>query len=63
MNELLKGMDFIQVVQEATHIEGRVLDHVYLFCKKPFSPSSFECKIAGCYYSDHDKVVTLMNVA
>ena len=61
VNKLLKEMNFIQVVQDATHREGRMLDHVYLFFKEPHNTNDFECKVTGCYYSDHDKVVTLIN--
>ena len=53
--------NFIQLVTEATHREGRLLDHSYVYCVEPFSPNDFATKTHGCYYSDHDKVVTLIN--
>ena len=60
VNVFFKQRNFIQIVTEATHREGRLLDHSYLFCVDPFSPTHFEAKTYGCYYSDHDKVVTLV---
>ena len=61
IHEYLTGLNFVQLVDEATHIEGRTLDHVYLFLKKTNDPSNFECKVEGCYYSDHDKVIVSLN--
>ena len=54
--------NFIQLVKEATHREGRLLDHSYLFCVEPFTQAAFEAKTYGCYYSDHDKVVTFVDI-
>ena len=62
VKELLKELNFNQVVQEATHREGRVLDHVYIFFKEPLNSTAVECRVTGCYYSDHDKVTTLVNI-
>ena len=53
--------NFIQLVSEATHKEGRLLDHSYVYYVEPFSLNDFDAKTHGCYYSDHDKVVTLIN--
>ena len=57
IHEYLTGLNFVQLVEEATQIEGRTLDHVYLFLEKPNDPSNFECKVEGCYFSDHDTVI------
>ena len=61
VNKFFKERNFIQLVKEATHREGRLLDHSYLFCVKPFKHDEFEAKTKGCYNSDHDKVVTLVD--
>ena len=52
--------NFIQLVTEATHRGGRQLDHSYVYCLEPYSLNDFATKTIGCYYSDHDKVVTLI---
>ena len=57
-----KKRNFTQLVNEATHREGRLLDHSYLFCVEALSHLSWEAKTYGCYYSDHDKVVTLVDI-
>ena len=61
VNVFFKQRIFIQLVTEATHREGRLLDHSYLLCVEPFSHTDWEAKTYGCYYSDHDKVVTLVD--
>ena len=61
VNIFFKHRNFAQLVNEATHREGRLLDHSYLFCVETFSHVNWEAKTYGCYYSDHDKVVTLVN--
>ena len=62
VNKFFKDRNFVQLVKEATHQEGRLLDHLYLFCVEPFRYDAFEAKTYGCYYSDHDKVVTLVDM-
>ena len=62
VNMFFKERNFIQLVTEATHKEGRLLDHSYLFCVEPFSRSDWEAKTYGCYYSDHDKIVTIVDM-
>ena len=62
VNEFFRERNFIQLIKEATHREGRLLDHAYLFCVQPFKEDKFEAKTYGCYYSDHDKVVTLVDI-
>ena len=47
---------FKQIVKRPTHKQGRSLDHVYIF--KTENPLRFDTIIEGCYYSDHDKVIT-----
>ena len=61
VNVFFKQRKFIQLVTEATHREGRLLDHSYLYCVEPCSHNEWEAKTYGCYYSDHDRVVTLVD--
>ena len=63
VSAFFKQRNFIQLVREATHREGRLLDHSYIFCVEPFSHDDWEAKSYGCYYSDHDKVVILLDNA
>ena len=58
-----KERKFVQLVKEATHSEGRLLDHSYVFSIKPFIESDYEAKSFGCYYSDHDKVITSVKIS
>ena len=51
----LEKLHFIQIVEQPTHIDGGVLDHIYILCNTPHEMSTFETRIKGCYYSDHDK--------
>ena len=48
----LEKLKFVQLIEKPSHIDGGVLDHVYLLCKEP---RTVETKMKGCYYSDHDK--------
>ena len=52
----LEKLKFVQLIEKPTHIDGGVLDHVYLLCKEP---QRVHTKMKGCYYSDHDKNVIL----
>ena len=52
----LEKLKFVQLIEKPTHIDGGVLDHVYLLRKEP---QTLETKMKGCYYSDHDKNVIL----
>ena len=61
VNVFFKERHFVQLVTEGTHREGRLIDHSYVFCVKPFTLDDFEVRTIGCYYSDHDKIVTLVN--
>ena len=57
---LLEKEQFIQLVIDPTHIDGGVIDHVYVLCVEAKNISDVETKIKGCYYSDHDKNVILI---
>ena len=52
---VLKNKGFVQLVNEATHREGRSLDHMYVYLKN--TSLSTKCVVAGCYFSDHDKIM------
>ena len=53
----LEKENFVQLVNDPTHIEGGVLDHVYVKCKGSKTLDDIQTKMKGCYYSDHDKNV------
>ena len=59
IKEFLGKKGFVQSVQQSTHIDGGVLDHVYILCKEPMEIRNVETKLKGCYYSDHDKNITI----
>jgi hypothetical protein len=56
----LEKQHFVQLVEQPTHIDGGILDHIYILFKDPKSINDFETKMKGCYYSDHDKNVLFM---
>ena len=59
-NEVLKireRLDFIQIVGRATHLDGHILDHVYV---PKIMENHVEVKHHCVYYSDHDGI--LVNV-
>ena len=51
----LQNKGFSQLVKEATHREGRSLDHMYVYLKD--TSLTTKCEVAGCYFSDHDKIM------
>ena len=51
----LKEIGFQQVVTESTHIEGGILDHIYM-SKKDNTISKWIVEYFPKYYSDHDCV-------
>ena len=55
----LQNLGFSQLVNETTHIQGGIIDHVYFY-----SPQHAKCtlyKIHPLYYSDHDAVTFLLD--
>ena len=54
----LKCLGFIQLVKEATHISGGLLDHLYVYFPKDGHCELF--KIHPLYYSDHDAVCCIL---
>ena len=57
--ERLKEQKFLQVVKQATHIEGGLLDHVYI---KQGGDTDYSCEIEVTpkYYSDHDCIGVIL---
>ena len=56
----LKDRGFLQIVKTATHIEGGVLDHVYINTNE--DEISWDIEKFPKYYSDHDGIgLTLWN--
>ena len=53
--KFLKDKKFRQIVSGSTHIEGRCLDHVYIYDS---SNKTFSTEVSCCYYSDHDRTIT-----
>ena len=53
ITEELRKLKFEQIVKEATHIDGGLLDHLYI---KEVEDSTFnwELEVSPKYYSDHD---------
>ena len=54
LSQSLKCLGFTQLVLQATHISGSLIDHVYAFL-----PNGEQCelfKIHPLYYSDHDAI-------
>ena len=55
MTKSLKELGFQQVVTESTHIDGGVIDHIYL-SKKGNTIAKWIVDYFPKYYSDHDAV-------
>ena len=58
LSQSLKGLGFKQLVLQATHISGSLIDHVYAFL-----PNGEQCelfKIHPLYYSDHDAICFIL---
>ena len=54
----LERQGFSQVIEEATHIQGRVIDHVYVNRKDII----IELQRYSPYYSDHDALLISLNI-
>ena len=53
ITQTLIGMGFKQIVNKPTHIEGGLIDHIYLIEGRKKTISYF-IEICPKYYSDHD---------
>ena len=49
----LKSLNLVQMVKRATHLDGHILDHVYVPLK---IETLTQIKNHHCYYSDHDGI-------
>ena len=58
LSQSLKSLGFKQLVLQATHISGSLIDHVYAFL--PNGEHCEEIKIHPLYYSDHDAVCFIL---
>ena len=54
VTHMLKGTGFSQIVKTATHINGGVLDHIYI--KQNGNKFSWDIEDFPKYYSDHDSL-------
>ena len=59
ISNFFRNLNFMQIVSDTTHTEGRSIDNIYLYQKD--DPLTHSCRIFGCYYSDHDKVTLYLN--
>ena len=54
LSKYLSRLQFSQMVGRATHLDGHILDHVYVPQTKT---NQVELKHHYCYYSDHDAIL------
>ena len=59
--KFLMKKTFTQLVGDSTHIEGRCLDHVYVYHPLDSAKKTFFSEVSCCYYSDHDRTFTSIN--
>ena len=59
----LEALGFKQQVQEATHIKGGLIDHVYI--REIGTRGSVDCSLYSPYYCamDHDALLTSVNLS
>ena len=48
--------EYVQIVQEPTHISGSLIDHVYVK-QSLFDSYDIKCIVKNTYFSDHDAVM------
>ena len=58
----LEALGFKQLVQEATHIKGGLIDHVYI--RESGTIESVDCSLYSPYYCamDHDALLTTVKI-
>ena len=54
----LKNLGFVQLVKQATHLSGGLLDHIYVYI--PLGGCCQLFKVHPLYYSDHDAVCCIL---
>ena len=55
LTRYLEKLQYVQVVKKATHLEGNLIDHVYI--PKEIGEEEFTIEHHGVYYSDHDAII------
>ena len=55
LSKCFSNNGFHQIVREATHIQGRIIDHVY--CREKNSYRILDLERYSPYYSDHDALL------
>ena len=61
ITKYLEQNGFKQLVKEATHIKGRLLDHFYIRQHEKDSPATSVFRYSP-YYSDHDAICSTINI-
>ena len=54
----LEQIGFSQLVDKATHIQGRIIDHIYINSTK----AVLDIERYSPYYSDHDALLVTLNI-
>ena len=62
LTKQLKNLDFDQLIQQPTHIEGGLIDHIY-FCDNIKIFKAPHIHIYSTYYSDHDCLCTTLQIS
>ena len=65
-NPVLKALasfGFKQKVKKSTHLEGRLIDHVYIFCPMNSQEKEVEVVQQVTYFTDHDIIFVLDDIS
>ena len=54
----LEEIGFSQLVKEASHIQGRIIDHIYINCTE----AVIDLERYSPYYSDHDALLVTLDI-
>ena len=49
----LKNMNFMQMIDYPTHMQGGIIDHLYIYCPKTHNDVLIESDLISPFYSDH----------
>ena len=58
VSKFLEEIGFSQLVKEASHIQGRIIDHVYINCTE----AVIDLERYSPYYSDHDALLVTLDI-
>ena len=58
VTQFLEANGFIQLMKEATQIQGRIIDHVYINCVDMV----LDVERYSPYYSDHDAILVSLDI-